>query len=124
EMGARRIRLDVREIGVHGEIEREAGRDTVLDFAADIAAAARRRIDGENALRATQDVRCGGRHALGGHLNAFQKPRPRDLHQAELAWNEGPERLFALAAGRAREGQAPPPGPSPAPAPRPQPEPP
>src|SRR5205823_10515132 len=107
EIGALLIDLDLREVGVVREIEGETGRHAILDLAAELPAPPRLRIDRVIALQACERVRRHGPHPSGRHLDTLERAGTRDLHQAELARNEGPKRLFVLAADRAHEVESP-----------------
>src|SRR3954469_700336 len=107
EVGAYLVDLDLGEVGVIREIERETLRHAQLHLTAELAALVGFPIDDEIALCAEQGVRSRGQNVARRHLHALQRSRPRDFHQAVLPRNERPERLFVLAANRAHEVQTP-----------------
>src|SRR5205814_4725389 len=101
------VDLDLREVGVVREVERQTRRDAVLELAADVATLARFGIDGKVAFHARERVRRHGQHSPRGYLDPLQRAGMRDLHEAELPRHEGPERLFILAADAAHEVESP-----------------
>src|SRR2546430_3499117 len=104
EVGALLIDLDLREVGVVREVEGETGGHAILDLAADLPAPAGFGSDRVVAFHAREPVGRDGPYPSGRHLDTLQRPGTRDLHQAELARNEGPKRPFRLAAGSRRGG--------------------
>src|SRR5947199_174277 len=107
EVGALLIDLDLREVGVVREVEGETGRHAILDLAADLPPPAGLGIDRVVAFHARERVWRDRPHPSGRHLDTLQRPGTRHLHQTELARNEGPKRLFVLAADRAHEVESP-----------------
>src|SRR5437763_205729 len=101
------IDLDLREVGVVREVEGETGRHAILDLAAYLPPPAGLGIDRVVAFHARKRVWRDRPHPAGRHLDTLQRPGTRHLHQTELARNEGPKRLFVLAADRAHEVESP-----------------
>ena len=107
EVGALLIDLDLREIGVVREIECETGGYAVLDLAPELSAAPSLRVNRVVPFHSGEGVGRRRPHPAGGDLHALERAGTRDLHQAELAGNEGPEGFLVLAADRAHQVESP-----------------
>ncbi len=72
EVGALLVHLDLGEVGVVREVERQTRRDAELELAADIPTLARFRVDRKVSFHTRERVRRHCPHSSRGHLDALQ----------------------------------------------------
>ena len=81
EIRALLIDFDLREVGVVGQIEGQAGRHAVFDLSAHIAPAFCLRVHREVAFDAGQHVWRRSQDSARRHVHPRERSRVRDLHQ-------------------------------------------
>src|SRR5439155_12044322 len=91
------VHLDLREVRVVREVEREAWAYAVLRVGAKLALSGHPPIDGEIALAASKRVRRDRRQPLRWHVHIAQRARARDAVDVELSRDRRPIRVFAFA---------------------------
>ncbi len=101
------IHLDLREVRVHGEIQRQALRDSDLRVDPRLERIGHLGIDGGYPTCRSQDVRRDRCHTAGRQLKAPELPRFRQAVEPELARNSRPNHLLVLASDVPSDVQAP-----------------